>query len=214
MNAGHSLRMLLREATRKPHLRLHGHPGFAGAARGEIAMDDYASLMARLFGFHRAFEEAMDRASQMVAIGVDLAKRRRSLLIERDLISLGFDQGRIDRLPLCAGLRLPEDEASALVALYVVEGSTLGGAQIAVKLARVACYSRRFFLGYGDDNNRMWRAFLIRLERSPDAISTVAAARETFEAFEIWMRDWRAGEITARTPRPNFIPSSTARPGA
>jgi heme oxygenase len=206
--------MLLREATRKPHMRLHGHPGFAGAARGEIAMDDYASLMARLFGFHRAFEEAMERASQIVDIGVDFAKRRRSLLIERDLLSLGVDQERIDRLPLCARLRPPKDEATALGALYVVEGSTLGGAQIAVKLARVACDSRRFFLGYGDDNARMWRAFLNRLELSPDAISTVAAARATFEAFEIWMRDWRAGEIIARTPRHNSIPSSTARPGA
>jgi heme oxygenase len=214
MKAGDSLHMLLREATRRPHMRLHGHPGFAGAARGEIAMDDYASLMARLFGFHRAFEEAMERASQIVDIDVDFAKRRRSLLIERDLLSLGVDQGRIDRLPLCAALGPPNFVECVVGPRDVDNASPSGAAQIAVKLARVACDSRRFFLGYGDDNARMWRAFLNRLELSPDVISTVAAARATFEAFEIWMRDWRAGEIMARTPRHNSIPSSTARPGA
>ena len=81
--------------------------------------------------------------------------------------------------------------------MYVTEGSTLGGAQIARALENIRPdgKGRRFFLAYGERRSEMWRLFVARLESIGDDPAAAAAAEisalRTFEEFETWMRDWR-----------------------
>ena len=198
------MRLRLRDATRAPHERLHQHPGFAAAAAGRISIADYKLLLCRLFGFHRAFEMAL-AAGHFGGIQ-DSGDRARSRLIEADLEALGIEANAIALLPRCPGLKAPTSEAEILGAQYVLEGSTLGGVQIARALEPVVNrpdgQGRRFYLGYGDQHGAMWRAFLAELEplaaHPQESADVIAAAIRTFEAFELWMQDWKA----LYSPRP------------
>jgi heme oxygenase len=92
----------------------------------------------------------------------------------------------------------PRSEAEFMGALYVVEGSTRGGVQIARALAPLAAREggggRSFFLGYGDRHGAMWRAFLERLQdcagREENEAAIVLGAMRAFSDFEIWMNGW------------------------
>lgn len=187
---GASVREELRAATRETHQRLHGHSGLSAAARGAIDLDDYGQLLMRLYGFHWAFEETHASAMQMFGF----VANSRAELIARDLAALGTMRFDVSRLPRCTALREPSSEACALGALYVVEGSALGGALIAKALAPVVGEARRFFLGC-ESRRDVWPSLVARLEALPPGaqrLSAIDAAIETFEVFEEWMRDWRA----------------------
>src|SRR6185436_3295501 len=100
-------------------------------------------------------------------------------------------------LPQCAYIPCLETEPRRLGATYVVEGSTLGGRELAKRLdyllgAEIVA-GRRFFSGRVADTGRAWRAFLDRLEQPADdatAAAIIAAAQETFAAFEQWVATW------------------------
>jgi heme oxygenase len=189
MTSDGSVHNELRAATRAIHRRLHRHPALAAAARGEIDLDDYRQLLRRLYGFHRAFENVYAGAAQRL----QLVAGSRAELIALDLAALGAMRADISRLPLCA-LRQPSGEPAALGALYVIEGSALGGALIAQALAPVAGDARRFFLG-GPSQGDIWRTLLARVEAlAPGAqrVSAIEAAVETFQVFEEWIQNSRA----------------------
>jgi heme oxygenase len=190
------IRTRLRLVTAAAHERMHSHSGFAAAAAGRISLSDYRLLLSRLFGFHRAFETV--RADSRYDDGI--SERARSHLIAADLQSLGLDASAILRLPLCNSLQAPANAAEQLGGLYVLEGSTLGGVQIARALQSIVPgvdgRGRRFFLGYGARHGAMWRAFVERLEglaTEPSAICYAErAAVKTFDEFEHWMSGWKA----------------------
>lgn len=190
-----SLREELRAATRSIHHRLHRHPGLSAAARGEISLRDYRRLLMRLYGFHRAFEDAHASAGQRLRLFVEA----RAEFIALDLAALGTMRADVSRLPLCE-FRQPSNEAAALGALYVVAGSALGGALIAQALAPIVGEARRFFLG-GPSRRDHWSILLTRMEtltREPQRVSAVEAAVETFQIFENWMQDWGGAPFSPR----------------
>lgn len=194
-----SFRQRLREVTKPAHERLHFHPGFAAAASGRISMCDYAHLLSRLFGYHSAFESAQQDAARRGVISASTGLRARSPLIAADLETLGFIWQRIRALPRCAAVRPPRSQAEWLGGLYVLEGSTLGGVQIARALQSLLPSpegdGRRFFLGYGDRHGVMWRSLVDELEKistdSRAASEALVSATKTFQEFEHWMEGWK-----------------------
>jgi heme oxygenase len=201
------MRARLRAATAEAHERMHAHPGFAAAAAGAIRIADYRRLLARVYGFHRPFELAAREAVASSGLDFDIDERARSPALLADLNSLGLGADAIARLPLWAPRASLATAGAVLGALYVLEGSTLGGVQIARALRGVVSDDsgdgRRFFLGRGDRQSEMWRSFLERLEAlSKDQVQSakaVEAAIVTFQDFETWMAGWRAEpDIVAR----------------
>jgi heme oxygenase len=181
-------RAALRGATDAVHRRLHGLPGFMALAEGRLALPDYAALLRRMLGFHAALEARLDSVRGLDALGIDLAARRRAHLLRADLDWLGASAG-VPLAPLPA-LRGP---AEAMGALYVAEGSTLGGRQLAQALdgaLPAGDVGRRFLLGHGARHGAMWRDFCAAIERcgaEPGArAAMIAGAAATFAAFEAW----------------------------
>jgi heme oxygenase len=174
---------------------MHGHDGFAAAASGAISPEAYRDLLARLYGFHAAFDAGMRRAPPSLAREIELPARARAGLLVEDLVGLGAAPARIAALPLCTGAPPLRSEGDFLGALYVVEGSTLGGASIARALASKVGANRRFFLGHGGERGRLWRDFVQRLDRldaePAEADDAERSALAAFAAFERWMADWR-----------------------
>ena len=200
------LRSRLREATHEAHERMHRHPGFGAAAAGCLDADAYRDLLARLYGFHCAFDAGIPQAPAEMAAAIRLPLRARSGNLRRDLANLGVREN-LGALPICGELPERDTEARWLGALYVTEGSTLGGAQISRALARsgIADDQRDFFEAYGERRSEMWRLYLERLERLADdddaAAEAEGAARAVFGAFERWMRDWEGAALsTHREP--------------
>lgn len=197
---GAAVRRRLRAATSAAHERMHAHAGFAAAAAGTINVPDYRRLLARLYGFHRPFEDAVRAVLDTLRIDLDLSVHARSPLILMDLQAFGFDPEAASTLPRWrASLRLV-DRGSLLGALYVLEGSSLGGMQIARALSgRLGDEMGRglfFFLGRGEREGAMWRELLVELESLSEDAGAAAQAEDaavaTFLAFEDWMAGWRA----------------------
>jgi heme oxygenase len=124
--------------------------------------------------------------------------RQRAALIARDLESMGariIDKARgfpaeaipglIDSSAVC--------RASFLGAMYVMEGSTLGGQYIARHLEEVLGLQPgegdAYFRGYGERTGEMWWAFKAVLTDVPDteADSVIAAAKAMFGVFRAGM---------------------------
>jgi heme oxygenase len=195
------LRARLKAATNQTHERMHAHPGFAVAAAGTISTEAYRDLLARLYGFHAAFEDRMRAAPEAFARWIELPARARAGLIVEDLLALGAARETIDTLPRCEELPPLRGEGDRLGALYVVEGSTLGGAFIAKALTRSAANARRFFGGHGVNHGRLWRNLVKALDQLDDipeeADLAERAALSTFAAFERWMTNWEGAYAIA-----------------
>ena len=186
---GATARAALREATDPVHARLHGLPALQALAEGRLDRAGYAALLRRLLGFHRAAEAALDRAPSLAPWGIDLPGRRRAWLIEADLAALGAPAAP----PALAPLPPLDTAARALGCLYVTEGSTLGGRQLARALDGLlppGPAGRRFLLGHGAAHAAMWRSCCQALEACgadpARRAEMLAAAEATFAAFEAW----------------------------
>ena len=192
-----SVRFLLRRATAGAHERMHAHLGFNAAAAGTIGVHDYRRLLSRLLGFHRPFEGQIRSAADRCDVDLDCVSRARSPFLVADLMTLGVSRGAVDNLPDWAPSLDLASEAAVLGSLYVLEGSTLGGVQIARALkgsSTADSEARQFFLGGGERHGALWAEFVARLETLAEhrqaCDDAVAAALGTFGEFERWMAGW------------------------
>ena len=201
-----ALRWRLRAATATTHERMHAHPGFEAAAAGTIELSDYRRLLVRLYGFHRPFEDVARSAMDIFRIDLDMSARARSPLLLADLQTIGFDPNAAVTLPLWRPSVRLVSKGSLLGALYVLEGSTLGGVQIARALKdRVGKGLENallFFVGREKRQGAMWRELVQELqslrEDDEEAMRAEDGAVATFKAFEDWMAGWRT-EVDAST---------------
>lgn len=183
-----SVHALLRHMTHNVHQRLHRHDGFASIKDGTCTIDGYRRLLLRLHGFHRPFEAAAGLEAE------------RSGWLADDLAVLGVDSKALHARASCTSLPQLNDDPRRVGALYVVEGSMLGGRTLFLGLDQLfgaeAIAGRRFFFGRGVSTFEHWRDYLARLTRcASDPARTIAineAAVETFACFEYWMADWNA----------------------
>ncbi|HEY0760400.1 MAG TPA: biliverdin-producing heme oxygenase [Acidisarcina sp.] len=197
---------LLREATAADHTSVEDSVPLMGA---DLTLDTYLSVMRRMYGIVVAWEEyAAARAPSWMQ--PMLAERSRRQLLEEDLRFFGVQPGRqltggVPAGPAdvaLPGLALPglalagfETESQLLGAMYVMEGSRLGGLHIARHVESVLGLTPgrgdSYFRGRAEGTGAMWKEFLDVLRtRVPEAQADQAifAARAMFRAFGEWMR--------------------------
>jgi len=182
------LRNALREKTAEVHERLHQHDGFHAVQRGNIDVQGYSDLLKRLYGFYLPYEAAAQTTPE------------RSDWLRRDLTSLSVPDHAWQTIPLCDHMPRLDTVERRLGAQYVVEGSTLGGRTLALRLDPICgvgvADGRRFFQGRGSGTGEAWSGILNRLNGYDDDETThkavVNAALETFVCFEQWMTGWKA----------------------
>jgi heme oxygenase (biliverdin-IX-beta and delta-forming) len=160
----------------------------------ELRRDRLVAVLGRLHAFWSAAETGLDgwaRREPAAAETVDWARRRRAHLFADDLRALGAAPAPAPD----PGLPAVGDTDQALGRLYVLEGSTLGGAFIDRHLATVpglAGLRLRAFSPYGAETGAMWhgfrRAARQHVSAGGDAGAMVAAARQTFRALAFWCR--------------------------
>ncbi|HEY8383990.1 MAG TPA: biliverdin-producing heme oxygenase [Microvirga sp.] len=178
----------LKRDTRPAHDRIERAVNFE---RSTGSLSAYRALLVRLHGFHTAWEAAVDAAH---ADHVLLSGRRKAYLLDRDLRALGYTQAEIATLPVCGAPMPVEMQAAVLGSLYVIEGSTLGGAVIAQaveqRLGLSADTGCAYFRAYGRDVAARWRDFgAVLLAASSPATDdlVIAAADRTFALMQDWL---------------------------
>lgn len=184
-------RAALRSGTEAVHLRLHGLPLFHALTEGRLTRAGYAALLRRMLGFHLPLEARLAEVAGLDRFGIDIAARRRTHLIRADLDSLGEpSEAPVAPLPAFA------NAAEALGALYVAEGSTLGGRHLARALDGLlppGIDGRRFLLGHGERHADMWRACCAAIEACgavpAGRAEMLRGAENAFAAFEAWFAD-------------------------
>jgi heme oxygenase len=151
------------------------------------------AVLSRMHGFWLAAEAGLEewaRRAPADAAAVNWPRRRRAGLFAGDLQQLG---GRAaEGTPALAPLAGTDE---ALGRLYVLEGSTLGGAFIDRHLSGLPQFAGvrlRSFSPYGSETGAMWHAFRRatrdRVAAGGDADAMVTSARDTFGALAQWCR--------------------------
>ena len=172
----------LREATSTAHSRLDENLRLVDRLG---AADRRGQLLAGYHLLHREIEAKIAPLLGDIA-DLDSSARRRASLIAESLAILG-QSARADSAAGTDSLT----RAEAFGALYVLEGSSLGGRAILKELKRRGASLRGlgFLDPYGIDTGRRWRSFLSILERevrsSEQKIDAVKGALSTFAFAEL-----------------------------
>ena len=157
----------------------------------ELDSAQYVLCLRRMYGIVTAWEErSAELAPNWMRNAIEI--RQRKHLLELDLAWFGvteWDDSR-PRLPEMIGL------PSLLGAMYVMEGSTLGGQLIArhleMKLDLSEGRGNAYFRGHGAQTGPMWKEFCEMLTMRIDDDQTdavVASAKRMFAAFGGWMQE-------------------------
>lgn len=178
----------LKRETRADHERLEAALDLTS---DRLDRGAYLRCLERLHGFFAPLEAAVAAVGGWQERGVDLHARRRTSMLEADLRALGEAPTVV---PRCRDLYLPTEPAGAFGALYVLEGSSLGGRVIARHLSETLGIGpesgARFFHGYGERTGEMWRSFRAALtafvRASGDHERIVAGAVSTFAGLCRW----------------------------
>jgi heme oxygenase (biliverdin-IX-beta and delta-forming) len=127
------------------------------------------------------------------AVLPDYPSRRKAASILTDLKTLGKVGSSTLSIPL-----IPEINAgfAALGAIYVLEGSTLGGKVIkeliSKQLNRSSDTSFGFFDGYGENTFKMWQDFKLAIDRllltEQEYLQIIDTANKTFTTLKNWMQ--------------------------
>ncbi|MDB4265163.1 biliverdin-producing heme oxygenase [bacterium] len=173
----------LREETSGHHQRAE-----AAASVDQMLVDrtTYASGLIRFYRVWRPLENAI--IGSCLDLPPKVEERWRSAKLEGDLTMLGTAVSEIAMEPLGYAL---ETQAQVTGALYVMEGSTLGGQivarMISERLGLISATGASFFTAHGPDTSARWKEFT---EWAPASIpesdfsDCVASAQRTFETIE------------------------------
>lgn len=173
-----SCRALLRTATAGLHERVDAR--LSGPF--DSSRSSYAAFLATLAGAVLPLEAALE-AGGIEALMPDWPTRRRGPALRHDLAVLATE------VPAARAAGAIDGEARLLGALYVLEGSRLGGRLLLRRVLdnpdpQVRRATR--FLAQGEEIG-LWRSFLARLESSPAVTAAppaaIAAARGAFTLF-------------------------------
>lgn len=189
-----SLSSRLKAETRAAHDHTEGLPFSRQLLAGTLTADAYVAHLASHYALHAVLESSLDVASDPRLRLVWSDGRRKLAWLRADLEHYGHDgvlapevQDAIDAFAQRVREWRRSQPLTLLGALYVFEGSTLGGAFLRPRLAEMFELSDggiRYYTGYGRATGSTWKAFRASVDALPmtssEADAIVDAASETF----------------------------------
>ncbi|HMR18953.1 MAG TPA: biliverdin-producing heme oxygenase [Sphingobacterium sp.] len=144
---------------------------------------DYARVLKNFYAYFHAVEQAVAPYIHSKTLP-DITERRNSSYIKKDIEELGSD---ISELPAAHAPEI-NNLSQAFGALYVLEGSIMGGSYIVQMLQKYGMSKGfNFFSGYGAESGKMWQAFTQVMNAVPqteeDEQQMIQTADETFKRF-------------------------------
>lgn len=183
------------------------HEQMEAIFRMPSSCEEHRQWTAAFLGFVEPLERAL--TATLGAEHPALVGRAKTGWLRDDLRALGCDDRQIAALPRCADLPALDTAPRALGALYVFEGSTLGGQMISRHLETALGLSGgegyRYFRSYGPEVGRRWQEFRALLERQGEAGGAdeiVQSANDTFSKLRRWCESQRPSTRASLPPTP------------
>jgi len=176
----------LRATTRPYHEAVEQNPFNRALAAGTVTAAATAHFLSRMYGFLQPYEAQLRAQAPSLGPAWELPRRYRAHLILEDLPRLG----ELTAPPVCRQLPPLGTRAQLLGAMYVLEGSTLGGQVIARQLAKAGIAAHAYFTGRGDHTGPLWKVFCQQLEAAgaaEDSAEIVQSAITVFQALSLWL---------------------------
>ena len=176
----------LRADTRPYHDAVEQNPFNRALGAGTVTAADTARFLARMYGFVQPYEQQLRAHAALFGPAWQLGRRYRAHLILDDLPQLGY----AGTPPLCPFLPPLATWPQLLGAMYVLEGSTLGGQVIARQLTKLHIDGHEYFSGRADQTGPLWKMFCAQLtEAAPasDHTAIISSAVQTFQTLATWL---------------------------
>jgi heme oxygenase len=166
----------LRAGTRDAHDRIEAIPGQGILLAPELSAGAYIAALKALYAFQAGLHKRLPPLLRNVA-GLNWPEHEVLQALAGDLTWFGIALPRA-----VAGPRMINDSCTALGALYLLEGSQLGGRIIGKAVAKSLSVSPgrggSFFCGRTADNARnRWQAFCTVLAREGELLDAAGCAR-------------------------------------
>lgn len=152
--------------------------------------EQYAGLLKLFYGYYKPLQDGIDEKLD-TSLLVDYEQRRRPGWILDDLETIGEPSASI---AICQNLPGIDSNAAAFGALYVMEGSSLGGKvickTISENLGLAGVRGLKFFNSYGPETGSRWKTFLAALhsfDGKPEEPEIIETANSTFLRFYDWL---------------------------
>ena len=174
----------LRAETRPYHDAVEQNEFNQALAAGTPSAAATAQFLAKMYGFLQPYEAQLRQHADELGPAWEIAERQRAHLILEDLAVPASE------LPLCPAMPPLATLPQLLGAMYVLEGSTLGGQVLARQLAKADIGLRRYFIGYGERTGPRWKAFcqLLADAATPDREDAIVqSAIHTFQHLATWL---------------------------
>ncbi|WP_158825790.1 biliverdin-producing heme oxygenase [Mucilaginibacter lacusdianchii] len=162
-----------------------------GRMKAIRSKNDYIQLLQLFYSYFGGLEEQINSHINENLLP-DYVHRRKSAALADDITVLGGVT-----MPKATETDLPEisNAQQAFAALYVIEGSTLGGKIISQMMARqleiIDGKGLSFFNSYGDDTELMWGRFKEALNQQANTKAeeddVIDTANQTFIKFKNWV---------------------------
>lgn len=177
----------LKEATKTAHQLVETK--LTGSIKAIATKQQYATLLSSFYSYFAALENAMNGQVDLSLLP-DYHQRRKAGSLADDLMQL---EAELPALATKADIPPINNHLQALGAMYVMEGSTLGGKIISKMICRQLSLRDRcgttFFNGYGEQTSRMWQTFkdLINQPLQPhEEAVVIESAHATFLQLGHW----------------------------
>ncbi|AGW14327.1 putative heme oxygenase [Megalodesulfovibrio gigas DSM 1382 = ATCC 19364] len=169
-------------------------------ARGDASLMEYTAALRLLYGFIAPLESGIatfaasgTEATALLQALLQAGHWQRTHLLEQDLRVLGLPAEAIRQLPQCTAMPSMATPAQAVGALYLLEGSRLGGKVIATSLNHALGLDEHsgaaYFSSNGEELGAVWHRFRLVLEEVAAAghgPAVIEAARQAFLALGVW----------------------------
>ncbi len=164
-------------------------------------LGDYQDWLCRFLGLYGPLEHSLARFSEWGnhGHGLLLPSPNHSACLAADLEVIGVDPASVTQTPAALLPSLPTF-AHAVGALYVLEGSTLGGQvilrDVETRIGPQIAGATQFFGGRGMAAVPTWQAFKVALnafgqERPQLGTDVISGAEEVFRAIAVWFAPFR-----------------------
>jgi len=181
----------LRQETADSHRKLEENSFSRAILDTDVTLHSYQTYLAKLYCVTSGCEK--DIYPVLIPVIPDLEKRNKAHLIIQDLSDTGVSPEVIKGLPVYSFkiTGVPE----ALGAMYVLEGSILGGKILYKHINKVlrldASHGASYFWGYGMETGILWKTFISSLaefavhENCEKEI--ISSAVQTFTVINNWL---------------------------
>ena len=177
----------LRTDTRPFHDAVEQNPFNQALTAGAVTTAETARFLAKMYGFLQPFETQLREQASQFGPAWQLEQRYRAQLILEDLAQLGY----LAQPLLCPAWPPLHTRPQLLGAMYVLEGSTLGGQVIARQLDKAGIMAHTFFPGRAERTGPLWKAFCQQLDAAAtstaDQTAIAASAVHTFQTLATWL---------------------------